>query len=175
MSRLTLILACSIGAGCSTGGWRAQKINGNSPSAFETSVVSLQEQLPLRRRAEFETALAVIWMRSATLDAGDANSDGRVDMQELRALEAVADDVLTDIRRGVFAGSVPERGGAAANYLRQLDGQRYEDVIGLATITSGTVFAAAARTARDQTRCRNVKRDWRSEPTSFMAKFCARH
>jgi len=138
-------------------------------------VGSLQEQLPSRRRAELETALAVIWIRNATADAADANSDGLVDVGEIRTLRATADDVLTDIKRGVFAGTIQERGPAGAAYVKQLDGLRYEDVIGVAATTSGYVFARAVTKERAQLRCRNGRdREWRSKPPAVMSKFCAR-
>ena len=175
MLRLTLILSFCILASCSTGGWRAQRIDGSSTSVFEVSVGSLQEQLPSRRRAELETALAVIWIRNTTVDAGDANSDGRVDVGEIRTLRATADDVLTDIRRGVFAGTVQERGPAGVAYVKQLDGLRYEDVIGLAATTSGYVFMRAATKERAQRQCRNGRdREWRSKPPAVMSRYCAR-
>jgi hypothetical protein len=176
MSRLTLIVAFGVVAGCATTGWRAQKIDGSGTSAFERSVVSLQEQLPSRRRAELDTALAVIWMRNSAVGTGDADSDGRVDVDEIRALQTAADDVLTDIRRGVFAGTVQERSPAGAAYVKQLDGLGYEDVVGLAATTSGDVFLSAAKRERDRVRCIDAReRNGRSEPpTGFMSRYCGR-
>jgi hypothetical protein len=89
MSRLTLIMTVAIVTGCSTTGWRAQKIDGSSLATLEKSVVSLQQRLSSRRRADLEAALAVIWLKNAAVGAGDLDSDGRVDLNEVRALQAV--------------------------------------------------------------------------------------
>jgi uncharacterized protein (AIM24 family) len=181
MARLALIMALAI-AGCSTAGWRTQRIDGTSRSAFEESVTSLQGRLPPRRRAEFDTALAVIWMRDATVGGGDLDSDGRVDVDEIRALQRVAEGVLADMRRGVFVSALKEDAGNLNAYLRQLDGLGYDDVIGLAAPTSGDVFTDAVRQRELEIRCggwrqvqsgpRNVYRQ-ESIKSPVMSRYCA--
>jgi hypothetical protein len=182
MPRLALIVACAMLAGCSTSGWRTQKIEGGTESAFEESVASLQERLPPHRRAEFDTALAVIWMRDATVGAGDLDSDGRVDVDEIRALQTVAEGVLADIRRGVFV-SAREGAQSLDAYLRQLDGLGYDDVISLAAPTGGDVFSDAVRQREVEIRCggwrqvqsgsRNVYHQ-ESIKSPVMSRYCAR-
>jgi hypothetical protein len=181
MSRLTLIMTAAIVTGCSTTGWRAQKIDGSSPSTLEVSVVSLQQSLPSRRRAELETALAVIWLRNAAVGAGDLDSDGRVDLNEVRALQAAAEDVLTDLKRGVFVASIQEGADTAGGYAKQLNGLGYDAIIRLADPTSGDVFADAVRQQRAESRCSGVRQvpgssaaRQESIKSPVISRYCAR-
>src|SRR5262245_23639442 len=102
MSRLALMMALAFLVGCSSAGWRAQRIDGNTESSFERSVGVLQQTLPARRREDFEVALAVLWLRSSAAGDGDADSDGLVDVNEMKALQQLSEEVLTDIKRGVL-------------------------------------------------------------------------
>lgn len=58
--------------------WLSLDIDGSSPNAFEASVAALQNALPARERADFETALAVVWFSGATA-AGDLDRDGELE------------------------------------------------------------------------------------------------
>jgi hypothetical protein len=143
--------------------------------------VSLQQRLPSRRRAELETALAILWLRSAVVGAGDLDSDGRVDLNEVRALQDAAEDVLTDLKRGVFVASIEEGADTADGYAKQLDGLGYDGVIRLAAPTSGDVFADAVRQQRAEMRCSGVRRvpgssAARQEPikSPVLSRYCAR-
>ena len=56
--------------------WRALRIDGSTPESFQASVASLQNALPVGRRADFENALAVIWLNN-TIKA-DIDDDGAI-------------------------------------------------------------------------------------------------
>jgi hypothetical protein len=157
-ARLASIVTLAMLTGCSTTGWRAQEIDGSSQPAFETSVTSLQERLAPRRRAEFETSLAIVWLRQNSVGAGDADSDGSIDVNEMRALQQAAEDVFADVRRGVFAFAEHEASGA--DYARQLDGLTYDGVIDLAAATPGDVFLNAVRDEKLLIQCKG----WRQVP-----------
>lgn len=178
MSRLALIVALTVLAGCSSTGWRTQKIDGSSAGTFERSVGLLQEGLPARRRAEFEVALAVIWMRSNAVGAGDINSDGRVDVDETRELQRLSEGVLTDIKRGVFVSAAQARGQDPGSYVQRLHGLSYDDVMSLADATDGVVFIAEVREREKLARCRGWRRVsdvYVREPirSPVISRFCA--
>lgn len=175
MVRLALLMTVAMVAGCSTAGWRSQRIDGSSQPAFERSVALLQERLPSRRRADFETSLAVIWLRDAIAGAGDVDADGDVDVAEARALMDAADRVLTDIRRGVFIAELEERGDSVDGYVNQLGGLRYDEIIELADLTSGDVFIDAARGQQKGARCREWKREPPPIKAPVMSRYCRRH
>lgn len=180
MSRLALIMALSLLAGCSSTGWRAHEIDGSSEATFERSVGLLQESLPARRRAEFEVALAVIWTRNITVGAGDLDADGRVDVDEVRALQRLSEDALTDVRRGVLVSAAHERGDNPGSYVQQLHGLSYDDVLNLADPTNGMVFIAEVRQREKLSRCRGWRRSrdvYVREPiqSPVISRFCARN
>lgn len=175
MVRLALLMSVAMLAGCSTTGWRSQKIDGSSQPAFERSVALLQERLPSRRRADFETSLAVIWLRDATVGAGDLDSDGDVEVDEARALMDAADRALTAIRRGIFVAELEERGDSVDRYVKRLGGLRYEEVIELADLTSGGVFIEAARGQQKGARCRRWHRAPPPIKSPVMSRYCRRH
>ena len=180
MSKSALIVALALLAGCSSMGWRAHTIDGSSEATFERSVCLLQERLPARRRAEFEVALAVIWTRNTAVGAGDVDSDGRVDLNEVRALQRLSEDALTDVKRGVLVSAAQERGENPDSYVQQLDGLNYEDVMNLADPTNGAVFISAARQRDKLARCRGWRllRDvYVREPVQspLISRFCAQH
>jgi hypothetical protein len=174
MVRLALIMTVAIASGCAATGWRRQTIDGSSQSAFERSVASLQTSLPSRRRAEFETSLAVIWMRDTTVGAGDLDSDGLVEAAEARPLADVAERVLAEISRGDFMSEIGTHGESADRYVKQLSGLRYDEVIELADLTSGDLFIQAAREQQVGARCRESWRLRGFMKSSFMSRYCRR-
>jgi hypothetical protein len=179
---LAAIAVVAVPSVCSAAGWRGLRIDGSTPAAFERSVGSLQERLTKRRRAKLEAALAIIWFRQTSADAGDTNSDGLVDVVEVRELHRTADDVLTDIRRGVFMSTTAARDAGAADYIEQLGGLAYHDVIDLAAATPGDVFLTAMRREADRVRCSGLRKRAGSEhmltddrlKSSFTSRYCAR-
>ncbi len=180
MSRSALIVALTIVAGCSSMGWRTHRIDGSSGATFEKSVGLLQEKLSPERRSDFEVALAVIWMRSAVVGAGDLDSDGRVAIDETRALQKLSEDVLTQIRRGVFVTALQGRGEDPSSYVRQLHGLRYDEVMSLAAPTNGAVFVSAVRQRETLARCRGWRKTgdiYVREPirSPVISRFCAQH
>jgi hypothetical protein len=153
---------------------RAQLIDGSTPATFEASVVLLQNELRAPRRGDFETALAVIWIRN-TADSGDFDSDGDMDLDDIRLLEADAYDLLTQIRRGNVVSAIEERarGGdqyTAADYFQQLDGLGYDEVLSLAGRPSSETYLVAQRSARAQASCYDRAPTSRAERDS-CAKF----
>lgn len=174
MARLALIVTVAIVSGCSSTGWRGQRIDGSSQTAFERSVATLQTSLPSRRRAELEMSLAVIWMRDTAVGAGDLDSDGLVEAAEARALADVAERVLAEISRGDFMSEIGTHGESADRYVKQLSGLRYDEVIELADLTSGDVFIQAAREQQVWARCRESWRLPRPMKSSFMSRYCRR-
>jgi hypothetical protein len=131
------------------------RIDGSSAASFEASIVRLQNELPTRRREDFETALAVIWIRS-TVASADADSDGDMDLDDIRLLEAHADALLTDIRRGNVVSAIEEReqdGYTAADYFHQLDGLGYDEVLSLAGRPSADDYQAAQARAHAAAWC----------------------
>ena len=179
LAQLASIATLAMLAGCSTTGWRAREIDGSSQAALETSITSLQERLAPRRRADLETSLAIIWLRQTSAGAGDADSDGSIDVNEIRALQQAAEDVFTDVRRGVWSFAVAERDGGGADYARQLDGLTYHEVIDLAAATRGDVFLHAVREQKLTAQCRGLRQVprqpnvWTDEP--FDSAIVSRH
>jgi hypothetical protein len=117
-------------------GWRDLRIDGSSLASLEASVASLQNALPPDRREEFEIALAVIWTRH-TLGAGDLDQDGDVDLDDGQSLKESTAALLTDIQRGNLYAAIAERSEhahqyTATDYLEELDGLIYDDVLRLA-------------------------------------------
>jgi DNA-binding protein Fis len=170
-ARFASIAMLALLAGCSAAGWRAQEIDGSSQPAFEASVTSLQERLAPHRRAELETSLAIIWLRRTSAGAGDTDSDGSVDVNEIRVLQQAAEHVFEDVRRGVFAFTTEDNPAAGAEYVRQLDGLSYDDVIDLAAATSGEVLLDAVREQELDNQCRGLRRVAGSPDTWTDDKF----
>ena len=154
---LTIASALSLGVIASTStypqqtGWRDRHIDGSSEAAFEISVATLQKELPSHRREDFEIALAAIWMSKSLGPGGlDLDGDGDVDVIDSRLL---ADDtlaLLTDIERGDLLPSIEKRGRkagkyTAADYVRQLDGLGYDQVLDLAGRPSDVSLPGMAR------------------------------
>jgi len=119
---------------------RDGRIDGSSAANFEASVAALQRGLPSRRREDFEIALAVIWTSNALGPSGldqDGDGDGDADVIDSQTLAKNTYDLLTDIQRGDVLSSIERRerkGGkyTAADYVRQLDGLGYDEVLDLA-------------------------------------------
>jgi hypothetical protein len=106
----------------------------------------LQKELPERRRAEFEIALALIWLGN-TPDAADADHNGRVDLDDMKILMEDAAHLLTDIGRGELVPAIERRernqgGYAGADYFKQLDGLGYDEVLSLAGRQNGEPYLA---------------------------------
>ena len=160
-ARLASMVTLAALTGCSTTGWRAQEIDGSSQRALETS-------------------LAIIWLRQTSVGAGDADSDGSIDVNEVRALQQSAEDVFTDLRRGVFSFAVAERDASGADYAKQLDGLTYGEVIDLAAATPGDVFLNAVRDEKLATQCRGWREvagkqnTWTNErfPSAVISRRC---
>lgn len=97
-------------------------------------------------------------------------------------LQRAADDVLTDIRRGVFMSTRAARDAGAGDYIEQLGGLAYHDVIDLAAATPGDVFLTAMRREADNVRCSGLRRRAGSQheltddrlKSGFVSRFCAR-
>ena len=60
MPKLALVMSVPILAGWASSGWCAQQIDGSIRPNFERSVALLQNQLPPRRREEFEMQRTVM-------------------------------------------------------------------------------------------------------------------
>lgn len=118
--------------------WRELRIDASSPIDFERSVAALQNALPARNREQLEIALAVIWMTGpAGPGSLDRDGDGLVTGIDSRLLAEGTIDLLADIQRGDLLASIEKHGEqgsrfTAADYVRQLDGLGYEDVLNLA-------------------------------------------
>ena len=126
---------------------RTKRIDGSNAARFETSVALLQNDLPARRRQDFDVALAMIWLRN-TVDS-DFDDDGDTDLDDIRRLEQDADDLVTAIRRGNLVSAVLEReapGGeyTVADYFQELDGLGYDEVVGLAGVERAESELSAA-------------------------------
>jgi hypothetical protein len=131
LSTTLVVFACVfVAAACAS----SRRIDGSSAAAFERSVAMLQNDLPSRKRADFEVALAVTWMRAAALDAGDVDADGDTDYFDARAMADNAGDLLAAIQRGDFVSSIEDykTGTVAASYFERLDGLGYAEVVELA-------------------------------------------
>jgi hypothetical protein len=134
---LALGLLASASCFAQSGG-REPRIDGSSAPEFETSVARLQQALSGRRRDDFETALAIIWMtRSLGRRGLDRDGDGDVDMVDSEWLVERTTELLTDLQRGDLLASIEKRARAgdeytAADYMRELDGLGYDEVLGLA-------------------------------------------
>jgi hypothetical protein len=137
MSRLASIISITaILATPASAEWRDQEIDGSSSRAFERSVVLLLNELPRRRREEFEIALASIWIGN-TVDVGDSDVNEFAELDEARLLKEYAEDLLTEIKRGDVLAAIEKREEPGSDYtsveyVEQLDGLRFEGVVDLA-------------------------------------------
>jgi hypothetical protein len=128
----------SAAASAQTADWRELRIDSSSPVTFERSVAALQNALPARNREQLEIALAVIWMTETVGPGGlDRDGDGFVTSVDSRLLAEGTIDLLADIQRGDLLASIEKHAGqggrfTAADYVRELDGLGYQDVLDLA-------------------------------------------
>jgi hypothetical protein len=183
LARRPLIVCALAVAGCATDtGSRVVRIDASSPARFERSVALLQNQLPPRKREEFEVALGAIWLRNTAPVAADTDADGVVTFPEVqrsqKALELDAEQLLTEIRRGDLLTAIERREQAdgeyaAKDYLEQLNGLTPDEAVGLADL--GTVLEArraAGKQVFQQVYClRSDHPDW---STSRITNRCAR-
>lgn len=137
MSRLAaMVTITAVLTAPASAGWRDEAIDGSSAIAFEQSVVRLLNELPSRRREEFEMALAVIWIAN-TVDVGDSDPSEDADLDEVRLLMEFAEELLTEIQRGDVLSAIERReapgsGYTTVEYFEQLDGLPYDAVVNLA-------------------------------------------
>jgi hypothetical protein len=150
-AKLLLLVCAAILAACSSG----RRIDGSSAATFERSVAMLQNDLPARRREEFDVALAVTWMRAAALDVGDVDGDGDTDYFDARAMADNASDLLAAIQRGDLVSTIEDSKGkaVAAAYFNQLDGLGYDGVVELAGALDTGPYAADFKRQVSQTAC----------------------
>ena len=150
-ARLLLLVGAAILAGCSS----SRRIDGSSAATFERSVAMLQNDLPPRRREDFDVALAVTWMRAAAFDAGDVDGDGDTDYFDARAMADNAGDLLAAIQRGDLVSAVEGSKGeaVAAAYFEQLDGLGYDEVVELAGDLDLGPYTAQMKRQRSQGAC----------------------
>jgi hypothetical protein len=143
-------------------GWRDLKINGESAAGFETSVATLLNELPSQRRANFEVALAAVWMSHA-VDTSDPDQDGYFGPNDLRLLKNYSVALLAAIDRGDLFAAVEksektESKYSVARYLKDLDGLGCDEVVALA----GELNTGPVRAAVKQFRIREMcgRPDW---------------
>lgn len=114
----------------------------------------LQNDLPSRRREDFDVALAVIWTRAAGVSS-DVDGDGDVDYLDARVTADAAGDLLSAIQRGDLVSTIEDgnSGSVAAAYFRQLDGLGYDEVVALAGDLDIGPYVADLKRRISQTGC----------------------
>ncbi len=122
---------------CAQDDWRALRIDGSNPESFQASVASLQNALPASQRADFEAALAVVWLGN-TAKGGDVDEDGNVEVEDIQELRADTADLLADIQRGDLVAAIEALdtsggGYTSADYIEQLGGLGHDEVLELAS------------------------------------------
>jgi hypothetical protein len=128
-AKLVALVCVSSLAACAGG----RRIDGSSAATFERSVAMVQNDLPARRREDFDVALAVILMRAAEVDSGDLDADGDVDYFDARILSDTATVLLAEVQRGNLTSAAEKHGReVAVAYFKQLDGLASDDVVELA-------------------------------------------
>jgi hypothetical protein len=138
-----LLAGVAILASCASSGWQARRIDGTSAAAFDQSVAELQNELPRRRREDFDASLAVIWIRVTAANGGDVDGDGDVESVDARALIDSATELLADVGRGDIVAAIEKRDDdLAADYLEQLDGLGFDEVLALADLASADPYLA---------------------------------
>jgi hypothetical protein len=163
VSKLEWLVIVPLLGGCAATGWRAERVDGGSRARFEASVAALQNDLPPRRRERFAIALTAIWLRNS-MAAGDVNGDGLVDIDDVRALNEIATEVLPAVRRGdllpaVEAHALGARGYTTQDLIERLDGLSYDEVLGLAGRLTGQPYLAAMGRLQAQDLCARSPRD----------------
>ena len=164
-AKLVLLAAAVLLASSARAGWRDRQIDGSSAGTFERSVAMLQNDLPSRRREEFEVAVVVIWMRAASLGSADADGDGDVDYSDARATADGAADLLAAMQRGDLVSAIEKskRGAAAPSFFTKLDGLSANEVVELAGDNDIGPYLAEMRRRRAQAACLPLPR-WRNSP-----------
>jgi hypothetical protein len=154
-TKLLLLVGAAALAACSS----SRRIDGTSAATFERSVAMLQNDLPSRRRDDFDTALAVTWMRAAALDAGDVDGDGDTDYFDARALADDVGDLLAAIRRGDFVNAIENGKGkaVATAYFEQLDGLGYDELLDLAGDLDVGAYVAGLKRQVSRSACNGSK------------------
>ena len=167
-AKLLLLAGAAILAGCSS----SRRVDGNSAATFERSVAMLQNDLPPRKREDFEIALAVTWMRAAGLDSGDVDQDGDTDYFDARAIADDARDLLAAIRRGDLVATIEDskRGAVATAYFKQLDGLRYDEVIELAGADEAASYVADMKRRVSQSGCEGWKGGGERPPLGYTSR-----
>jgi hypothetical protein len=139
--------------------WRALRIEGGSPRAFEVSVASLQNALPTNKRDDFELALLTIWLSHST-QAGDLDQDGELEVGDVLLLKADTDYLLAAIQRGDLVAAIEDLDQSdddrmVASYFEQLDGFGHDAVLDLAGRPGeSSEVGRAVRAAKAQVLCR---------------------
>ena len=152
--KLLLLVGVVAVAACSS----SRRIDGTSAATFERSVAMLQNELPFRRREDFDVALAVVWTRAAGVSS-DADGDGDVDYFDARMAADAAGDLLAAIQRGDLVSTIEDGKGesVAAVYFKQLDGLGYDEVVALAGALDIGPYAAGLKRPVSQTGCNGWK------------------
>lgn len=149
-TKLLLLVGAAMLAACSSG----RRIDGSSAATFERSVAMLQNDLPPRQREDFDVALAVTWLRTAGLDAGDVDGDGDTDYFDARAMADKVGELLAAIQRGDLLSAVERsKGEAVAPYFKQLDGLGYAQVVALAGELDTRQYVTDMKRQVSQTEC----------------------
>jgi hypothetical protein len=116
--------------------WRNQRIDAASVLTFEQSIALILNDLPRRRRDEFSLSLAGIWYRNS-VDDGDFNNDGHADADDVRIITDETLDLIAAIDRGDLLPAIEDREVPGskyglAEYMEELNGLRFDDVLKLA-------------------------------------------
>jgi hypothetical protein len=139
--------------------WRALRIDGDNPRAFEVSVASLQNALPYNKRDDFEIALLTIWLNQST-QAGDLDQDGELEVGDVLGLKADTADLLAAIQRGDLVPAIEDLDQSGddrtvASYFEQLDGLGHQGVLDLAGRPGdSSEVGRAVKAAKAQVLCR---------------------
>ncbi len=149
------LVSVAILEACASTDWRARRVDGSSAAGFERSVAMLQNDLPSRRREDFDVALVVVFMRAAGLDAGDLDGDGDVDYFDARITSETAGNLLTEVQRGNLVSAAEESKGnaVAAAYFAQLDGMGYDEVVERAGEVDARPYQADLKRQHSQVAC----------------------
>jgi tetratricopeptide (TPR) repeat protein len=157
--RLILVALATASMPARSDGWRDLKIDGTNAAGFETSVGALLNGLSSQRRANFEVALATLWI-TRSVDATDLDQDGHFGPSDLRLLKNESVALPAAIDRGDLLSAVEQREKkenkySVASYLKDLDGLEYDEVIAL-TGQRAEPIRAAVKLFRMREMCRRA-------------------
>ena len=153
--------------------WRALRIDGGSPRAFEVSLASLQNALPNNKRDDFDIALLTIWLSHST-QAGDLDQDGELEVADVLGLKADTADLLAAIQRGDLVPAIEDLDQSnddrmVASYFAQLDGLGHDAVLDLAGLPGeSSEVGRAVKAVKAQVLCRD-----RYFPSAVRQRWCA--